>query len=54
MKKEAENRHMYNKGDAQLDALIIQTMDQDFDFYDEDYDNVDKEMHLYHLHVIHF
>ena len=45
---------MYNKPNVQLDALIIQTMDLDYDFDDEDYENDDKEMHQYHLDVIHF
>jgi hypothetical protein len=29
-------------------------MDLDYDFYDEDYEHNDKEMHQYHLDVIHF
>ena len=49
MKKEEKNKHMYNKENAQRDALINQTMDQDYDFDDEDYENNDKEMRQYHL-----
>ncbi len=54
MKIEEENKHMCNRRNVQLDALIIQTMDLDYDFYDEDYESDDKEMHQYHLDVIHF
>jgi hypothetical protein len=53
MKKEEENKHMYNKRNVQLDALIIQTRDQDYDFYDEDYENDDTKMHQYRLGIIH-
>jgi hypothetical protein len=54
MKKEEENKHMYSKRNVQLDALINQTMDQDYYSCDEDYENDDKEMLQYHLHVNHF
>ncbi len=53
MRKQEENKHMYNKENVQLDALINQTMDQDYDFDDEDYENDEKEMSQYHLEPIH-
>jgi hypothetical protein len=54
MQKGEENKRMYNKANARLDAWIIQTMDQDYDFDDEDYEHDDREMHRYHLELIHW
>ncbi len=54
MKKEEEYKQMYNKRSVRLDAWIIQTMDQDYGFDDEDYEHDGKEMHQYRLDVIHF
>jgi hypothetical protein len=54
MQKAKENKRNCNKRNARLDAWIIQTMDQDYDFDDEDYEHDDKEMHRYHLDVIHY
>ncbi len=45
---------MYNKRSVQLDAWIIQTMDQDYGFDDENYQHDGREMHQYRLDVIHF
>ena len=53
-KKEEENKRMYNRTNVRLDALIVQTRDQDSDFDDEDYEHDDKEMRQYRLDVIHF
>ncbi len=53
MQKVKENKRNCNKGNARLDALIIQTMDQDCNFDDEDYEHDDREMHRYHLELIH-
>ena len=52
--KEEENRRVCNRKNVQLDAWKVQTMDQDFDFDDEDYENVDKEMRPDPLLLVHF
>jgi hypothetical protein len=37
---------MYNKRNVRLDAWIIQTMNQDYDFDDENYEHDGKENDL--------
>ena len=53
-RREEENKHMNNKRNVQLDALINPTMGPDCDFDDVNYVHDDIEMRRYHHRANHF